>query len=156
MAKKKIGLLGIILLAVPAVGLILTVVGVAVPWFTADLRPLGTKTYGLFAEGLGDLGKLADFPIAPAQAFALLALILGTGCCVLVALEVFGVFGLPRSIVGFVLRIVLVALTGIFAILAMALGLAFADKTGLAGNAGAYLTLIGGILACVPLVLSRK
>ena len=156
MAKKKIGLLGIILLAVSAVGLILTVVGVAVPWFTLDLGPLGTDTYGLFGKGLGDLGKLADFPVSPAQAFALITLILGAGCCGLVALEVFGVFGLGNSLVWFIVRIALVVLTAVSAILAMILGLVFADKAGLAGNAGAYLTLIGGLLASVPLVLSRK
>ena len=149
--KKKIGILSIVLLAIAAAGVVLAVVGVAIPWFSATVLSK-TETTGLFEEGLADLGKLAEaVPIAAVQAFALITLILGAVACVATLLQVLGVVKLK-----FLPRLICVVLVVTCAVIALALGLSFASQLKFDGAAGIYLLAIGGIVAGVPLLLAKK
>lgn len=160
MAKKKLNVLGIVLLAVAVVGLILAVVGIAIPWFETQTK-LGstgkTTTYVLFAD-YGD----SDFPIAAVQAFAIISLILAAAACAVLALNTFGVVK-----VNWLCRVILAGLTVVCAILTLVFAIVFAGQGGGAslGNiasikfvtsAGSYLLPIGAIVAGVPLVFGRK
>ena len=148
--KKKINLLSIVLLAIAVVGVVLAVVGIAINWFT--FTALGKTTgYGLFADGLADLGKLAEaVPIAAVQAFAIITLILGALSCVCILLQAFGMLKLK-----FLIRLIIVALVIVCAVVAFALALSFANAIKHDGAAGIYLLLVGGILASVPLLLCK-
>lgn len=158
MAKKKMDVLSIVLIAVAVAGLILAVVGIAIPWFTLPSK-IGTedKTYTLFAEFLK-----TDFPIAAVQAFAIISLVLAVAACAVFALNTFGVVK-----INLLVRVILAALTVVCAILTLVFAIVFASKHGnavlsglttveLVAGAGAYLLPIGTIFACVPLVFNRK
>ena len=154
--KQKLSILSIVLLAVAAAGVVLAVVGVAIPWFSTTL---GTKTtpYGLFNETLANLAEVAqkadqlNIPLASVQAFGLITLILGAITCVATLLQVFGVVKLKLLI-----RIICVALVVACAVIALALALSLANVLKLDGAAGIYLLLIGGIVAAVPLLLVKN
>lgn len=160
MAKKKIDVLSIVLIAVAVVGLILAVVGIAIPWFEMQGNSIvGNKsnTYGLFAD-YGD----PDFPVALVQAFAIISLVLAVAACAVFALNTFGVVK-----VNWLIRLILAGLTVVCAILTLVFALVFASKyvdvslgniasLKCVANAGAYLLPIGTIFACVPLVFNRK
>ena len=148
--KKKVSILSVILLCVALVGVVLAIVGVAIDWFSVK-GLTKTEGSGLFADGLADLGKLAEaVPIAAVQAFALLTLILGALGCVCILLKVLGALKLK-----FLIRLIFVALVVACAVIALALGLSFANKVKADGAAGIYLLFVGGILAGAPLLLAK-
>ena len=164
MAKKQLGLFTWILMAVSAVGLVLAVVGVAVPWFTftgkSELLGSGAKTesYGLF--GIED--AQSDFPLAAVQAFGLLGLIFSAIALAALLLNTFGILKL-----NYIVKIVIAALTVIFGLLAMIFAIVYANQFGSVDQgalvkltytaaAGGYLVFVGGLLAGVPLALKRK
>lgn len=162
MANKKLDKQGIIFLAAAALGLVLAIVGFAVPWFTSKMEVLGgstSETYGLFA--LDASKDLSDFPLAVVQAFGTVAFIFSLLTCGLVVIEVIGILK-PN----FILNIAVLGLTAVFAVLAMIFALVFAGQYGSVGgfvasgafvtNAGSYLLLIGALLTSVPLALMRK
>lgn len=160
MAKKKIDVLGIVLIAIAVVGVILAVVGIAIPWFaTQGKSVLGdkTETYGLFA----DFGK-SDFPIAAVQAFAIISLVLAVVACAVRALNTFGVVK-----INWLIRVILAGLTVVCAILTLVFAIVFAGQDGglsmgsllnvqFVASAGSYLLPIGAIVASIPLVFNRK
>lgn len=160
MAKKKLNILGIVLIAVAVVGIVLAIVGIAIPWFTTQTKTLvgdNAKTYGLFAEKLD-----GDFPIAVVQAFAIISLILAAAACTLLALNTFGLVK-----VKWLYRAILAGLVVVCAILTLVFAIVFANQYGGAGisgvasvefvtSAGSYLLPIGAILAGLPLLVGRK
>ena len=160
MAKNKLNTLGIILLAVAVVGVVLAVVGIAVPWFVASAKSaLGSSsstTYALFA----DYSDGSDFPIAVVQAFAIVTLVLAVVACAVLALNTLGIVK-----VKWLYRVICAAIVIICAILTFVFALVFAGQyenvSGALGSlafdasAGSYLLPIGAIVASVPLVFNK-
>ena len=161
MAKKKLNILSIILLAVSLVGVILAVVGIAIPWFVSEGTLLGNSSstnYNLFAEFKGE----PDFPIAAVQAFAIITLILAVLACIVLTLNSLGIVK-----VKWLYRVICAALVVVCAILTLVFAIVFADKyfnnvsnalgsASFNASAGSYLLPIGAIVASVPLVIGRK
>ena len=161
MAKSKLNTLGIVLLVVAVVGVILAVVGIAVPWFVqkGEVVMLGssTKNYGLFA----DYAEGSDFPIAAVQAFAIITLILTVAACAVLALNSLGIVKvkwLYRVICACVV-ILCAVLTFIFALVFAGQYENFAGKVSsweFNASAGSYLLPIGAIVASVPLFFGKN
>ena len=161
MAKNKLNILSIVLLAVALVGVILAIVGIAIPWFIAEgksaLGSSSSTTYGLFAE----YAEGSDFPIAVVQAFAIITLILSVVACAVLALNTLGIVK-----VKWLYRVICAAIVIIFAILTLAFALVFAGQyenvSGILGSltfdasAGSFLLPIGAIVASVPLVFGKN
>ena len=160
MAKKKLNILGIVLIAVAVVGVVLTIVGIAIPWFATQAKSVignSTESYGLFAENLD-----GDFPIAVVQAFAIISLILAVAAC---ALHTVNTLGLVK--VKWIYRVICAALVIVCAILTLVFAIVFANQYSGAslGNiasvefvtsAGSYLLPIGAIVASIPLFFGKK
>ena len=96
MAKKakKVGLFDIIMIIASAIGLVLAVIGLCVPFFaqvTDSIVGGGTETIGLFAD-FEELEALmeGDLTIAVVQAFAIISLIVTALASVLVILGKLG------------------------------------------------------------------
>ncbi len=158
MAKNKLNLLQIILLCVAAVGVILAIVGIAVPWYTGKLETLlgGTsESYGLFAE----YAKETDISIALVQAFAIITLIFTVAACLVMALNSLGVVKIK-----WLIRVICAAVVIVFAVLTLIFAIVYGNQfstagvlsTELAASAGAYLLPIGSIITAVPLFLGKE
>lgn len=160
MAKNKLSTLGIVLLAVALLGVILAVVGIAVPWFATQSTNIisgdNTESYGLFAEYLE-----SDFPIALVQTFAIISLVLAVAACAVLALNTLGVVK-----VKWLYRVVCAAVVILFAVLTFIFALVFANQYGsidfgalgnasFVASAGSYLLPIGTLLTGVPLVFNK-
>ena len=157
---KKLNLMSIILLAVAAVGLVLAIVGLAVPWYAATATVLGksdTTTFGLFSDKLSG----SDFPIACVQAFALITFIFAVAACAVLALNTLGIFQ-----VKWLYRVICAGVVILFAVLTFIFGLVFAGQfeggsigglasADFAASAGVYLLAIGAIAVSVPLFLNK-
>lgn len=157
MATKKLGTLGIILLAVSVVGLILAIVGICVPYFvtTIDAGILGkhTETTALFEKGITDGDKVLDFPVAAVQAFSLIALICTAACVALTVLNVLGVVKL-----GFIVKAIVAGATVVMALLAIIFAGVYVgqfETSILSVGAGAYLLFFGSVIGAVPAVLAK-
>ena len=164
MAKKKakLGLFGIIMLAVAAVGVVLAVVGLCIDWFTSTVEVLGKSTsegVALFEDGLD---KLADFPVAAVQAFAIIGLIFAVVSCAAFVLNAFGVVQVKG-----IVKLIVAVLTIVMAILAIVFAFVFAGQVGgvdagdfggvsFTVGAGAYLLAIGSVMSGVALLLQRN
>ena len=155
---KKLKTFDLVLLIVAALGLILAIVGLAVPWFTSkvDAGVLGSKSESAGLFGFEDAHS--DFPLAAVQAFALISFFFAVAVCALFALQTLGVFKLPA--IG---RYIAAGVTLLFALLTMIFALVFAGQYGsMAGgaitfttNAGCYLLLVGALASCVPYALAK-
>ena len=168
MAKKakKVGLFDIIMLLASAVGLVLAVIGLCVPFFaqvTESIVGGGTETFGLFAdfEALEALME-GDLTIAVVQAFAIISLIVTALASVLVIL---GKLGFIK--VGFLTRLIFAIVTVVLAVLVVVFAATYAAQsplnldvgefgsTSFVASAGAYLMMVGGIVSGVSLFLSK-
>lgn len=161
MAKKKVSLLGIILLAVAVVGLVLAIVGVCVDYFAFTGEVLGhksTETMKLFFENSSK--DQSDIPVAAVQAFAILALIFAAISTAVAGLNALGVVKIK-----FLVRLVVFVVTVAMAILALSLGFAYAGQASgsiasavsMKGTlaAGGWLVPIGAIMSAVPALLVK-
>ena len=163
---KKVGLLDLIKMIAAAVGLVLAVVGLCVPFFaqvTDSIVGGGTETFGLFAdfERLEALME-GDLTIAVVQAFAIISLIVTALASVLV---IFGKLGFIK--VGFLTRLIFAIVTVVLAVLVVVFAATYAAQSPLNGDAGAlgstafvasagaYLMMVGGIVSGVSLFLSK-
>ena len=163
---KKVGLLDPIKMIAAAVGLVLAVVGLCVPFFaqvTDSIVGGGTETFGLFADFEG-LEALMDggLTVGVVQAFAIISLIVTLLASVLVIL---GKLGFIR--VGFLTRLIFAIVTVVLAVLVVVLAATYAAQSPLNGDAGAlgstafvasagaYLMMVGGIVSGVSLFLSK-
>ena len=163
---KKVGLLDLIKMIAAAVGLVLAVVGLCVPFFaqvTDSIVGGGTETFGLFADFEG-LEALMDggLTVGVVQAFAIISLIVTLLASVLVIL---GKLGLIR--VGFLTRLIFAIVTVVLAVLVVVFAATYAAQSPLNGDAGAlgstafvasagaYLMMVGGIVSGVSLFLSK-
>ena len=163
---KKVGLLDLIKMIAAAVGLVLAVVGLCVPFFaqvTDSIVGGGTETFGLFADFEG-LEALMDggLTVGVVQAFAIISLIVTLLASVLVIL---GKLGFVR--VGFLTRLIFAIVTVVLAVLVVVFAATYAAQSPLNGDAGAlgstafvasagaYLMMAGGIVSGVSLFLSK-
>ena len=163
---KKVGLLDLIKMIAAAVGLVLAVVGLCVPFFaqvTDSIVGGGTETFGLFADFEG-LEALMDggLTVGVVQAFAIISLIVTLLASVLVIL---GKLGFVR--VGFLTRLIFAIVTVVLAVLVVVFAATYAAQSPLNGDAGAlgstafvasagaYLMMVGGIVSGVSLFLSK-
>ncbi len=163
---KKVGLLDLIKMIAAAVGLVLAVVGLCVPFFaqvTDSIVGGGTETFGLFADFEG-LEALMDggLTVGVVQAFAIISLIVTLLASVLVIL---GKLGFVR--VGFLTRLIFAIVTVVLAVLVVVFAASYAAQSPLNGDAGAlgstafvasagaYLMMVGGIVSGVSLFLSK-
>ena len=163
---KKVGLLDLIKMIAAAVGLVLAVVGLCVPFFaqvTDSIVGGGTETFGLFAD-FERLEALMDggLTVGVVQAFAIISLIVTLLASVLVIL---GKLGFIR--VGFLTRLIFAIVTVVLAVLVVVFAATYAAQSPLNGDAGAlgstafvasagaYLMMVGGIVSGVPLFLSK-
>lgn len=163
---KKVGLLDLIKMIAAAVGLVLAVVGLCVPFFaqvTDSIVGGGTETFGLFADFEG-LEALMDggLTVGVVQAFAIISLIVTLLASVLVIL---GKLGFIR--VGFLTRLIFAIVTVVLAVLVVVFAASYAAQSPLNGDAGAlgstafvasagaYLMMVGGIVSGVSLFLSK-
>ena len=163
---KKVGLLDPIKMIAAAVGLVLAVVGLCVPFFaqvTDSIVGGGTETFGLFADFEG-LEALMDggLTVGVVQAFAIISLIVTLLASVLVIL---GKLGFIR--VGFLTRLIFAIVTVVLAVLVVVFAATYAAQSPLNGDAGAlgstafvasagaYLMMVGGIVSGVSLFLSK-
>ena len=163
---KKVGLLDLIKMSAAAVGLVLAVVGLCVPFFaqvTDSIVGGGTETFGLFADFEG-LEALMDggLTVGVVQAFAIISLIVTLLASVLVIL---GKLGFVR--VGFLTRLIFAIVTVVLAVLVVVFAATYAAQSPLNGDAGAlgstafvasagaYLMMVGGIVSGVSLFLSK-
>ena len=163
---KKVGLLDLIKMIAAAVGLVLAVVGLCVPFFaqvTDSIVGGGTETFGLFADFEG-LEALMDggLTVGVVQAFAIISLIVTLLASVLVIL---GKLGFIR--VGFLTRLIFAIVTVVLAVLVVVFAATYAAQSPLNGDAGAlgstafvasagaYLMMVGGIVSGVSLFLSK-
>lgn len=163
---KKVGLLDLIKMIAAAVGLVLAVVGLCVPFFaqvTDSIIGGGTETFGLFADFEG-LEALMDggLTVGVVQAFAIISLIVTLLASVLVIL---GKLGFIR--VGFLTRLIFAIVTVVLAVLVVVFAATYAAQSPLNGDAGAlgstafvasagaYLMMVGGIVSGVSLFLSK-
>ena len=163
---KKVGLLDLIKMIAAAVGLVLAVVGLCVPFFaqvTDSIVGGGTETFGLFADFEG-LEALMDggLTVGVVQAFAIISLIVTLLASVLVIL---GKLGFVR--VGFLTRLIFAIVTVVLAVLVVVFATTYAAQSPLNGDAGAlgstafvasagaYLMMVGGIVSGVSLFLSK-
>ena len=163
---KKVGLLDLIKMIAAAVGLVLAVVGLCVPFFaqvTDSIVGGGTETFGLFADFEG-LEALMDggLTVGVVQAFAIISLIVTLLASVLVIL---GKLGFIR--VGFLTRLIFAIVTVVLAVLVVVFAATYAAQSTLNGDAGAlgstafvasagaYLMMVGGIVSGVSLFLSK-
>lgn len=168
MAKKakKVGLFDIIMIIASAIGLVLAVIGLCVPFFaqvTDSIVGGGTETIGLFAdfEALEALME-GDLTIAVVQAFAIISLIVTALASVLV---IFGKLGFIK--VGFLTRLIFAIVTVVLAVLVVVFAATYAAQsplnldvgelgsTSFVASAGAYLMMVGGIVSGVSLFLSK-
>lgn len=168
MAKKakKVGLFDIIMIIASAIGLVLAVIGLCVPFFaqvTESIVGGGTETFGLFAdfEALEALME-GDLTIAVVQAFAIISLIVTALASVLVIL---GKLGFIK--VGFLTRLIFAIVTVVLAVLVVVFAATYAAQsplnldvgelgsTSFVASAGAYLMMVGGIVSGVSLFLSK-
>ena len=160
------GLLDLIKMIAAAVGLVLAVVGLCVPFFaqvTDSIVGGGTETFGLFADFEG-LEALMDggLTVGVVQAFAIISLIVTLLASVLVIL---GKLGFIR--VGFLTRLIFAIVTVVLAVLVVVFAATYAAQSPLNGDAGAlgstafvasagaYLMMVGGIVSGVSLFLSK-
>ena len=163
---KKVGLLDLIKMIAAAVGLVLAVVGLCVPFFaqvTDSIVGGGTETFGLFADFEG-LEALMDggLTVGVVQAFAIISLIVTALASVLVIL---GKLGFIK--VGFLTRLIFAIVTVVLAVLVVVFAATYAAQSPLNGDAGAlgstafvasagaYLMMAGGIVSGVSLFLSK-
>ena len=163
---KKVGLLDLIKMIAAAVGLVLAVVGLCVPFFaqvTDSIVGGGTETFGLFADFEG-LEALMDggLTVSVVQASAIISLIVTLLASVLVIL---GKLGFIR--VGFLTRLIFAIVTVVLAVLVVVFAATYAAQSPLNGDAGAlgstafvasagaYLMMVGGIVSGVSLFLSK-
>lgn len=158
--KKKLSILNIILLAVEAVGLILAIVAVCVPWFASDTTVLGHTE--MHAYGLFEIEKDAsDFPLSVVQAFAIIGLIAAIAAAAVYCLEEFGILKFGK-----IVNIVIAVAVALLAILAMVFALVYVGQFGkvsagglasaeAVAHAGCYLLLAGGLFTAVPLALRK-
>ena len=163
---KKVGLLDLIKMIAAAVGLVLAVVGLCVPFFaqvTDSIVGGGTETFGLFAD-FERLEALMDggLTVGVVQAFAIISFIVTLLASVLVIL---GKLGFIR--VGFLTRLIFAIVTVVLAVLVVVFAASYAAQSPLNGDAGAlgstafvasagaYLMMVGGIVSGVSLFLSK-
>ena len=117
--KKKLGLIGIILLVAAVAGAIVAVTGIFLSWFKGTLSSgfMGLEKsmeYGLF----GDLSAETDFPLWLVQVIAIAAGVFAVLSAAVTALKAFGAVK-----IGFLAKILLAALTIALAVLAIIFGL---------------------------------
>lgn len=154
MAKKNISMIQIVLICVAAVGLILAIVGIAVPWYTLKAESIvgsGAENFGLFA----DYGSGTDMSIALVQSFAIITLILTIAACVVLSLNLLGVVKIK-----WIYRVICAAVVIVFALLTLIFAIVYANQYGSAemfgakmsftAGAGAYLLPIGAVISLCP------
>ena len=163
---KKVGLLDLIKMVAAAVGLVLAVVGLCVPFFaqvTTSIVGDNTQTVGLFGdyEALEALME-GGITIVVIQSIAIISLIFTVFASVLVIL---GKLGIIRM--GAIVKLIFAVVTVVLAVLVMSLAVAYAAQsplnldggslgsTSFVAAAGAYLMMAGGIVSRVTLVLSK-
>ena len=163
---KKVGLLDLIKMVAAAVGLVLAVVGLCVPFFaqvTTSIVGDNTQTVGLFGdyEALEALME-GGITIVVIQSIAIISLIFTVFASVLVIL---GKLGIIRM--GAIVKLIFAVVTVVLAVLVMSLAVAYAAQstlnldggslgsTSFVAAAGAYLMMAGGIVSGVTLVLSK-
>lgn len=163
---KKVGLLDLIKMVAAAVGLVLAVVGLCVPFFaqvTTSIVGDNTQTVGLFGdyEALEALME-GGITIVVIQSIAIISLIFTVFASVLV---IFGKLGIIRM--GAIVKLIFAVVTVVLAVLVMSLAVAYAAQsplnldggslgsTSFVAAAGAYLMMAGGIVSGVTLVLSK-
>ena len=163
---KKVGLLDLIKMVAAAVGLVLAVVGLCVPFFaqvTTSIVGDNTQTVGLFGdyEALEALME-GGITIVVIQSIAIISLICTVFASVLVIL---GKLGIIRM--GAIVKLIFAVVTVVLAVLVMSLAVAYAAQsplnldggslgsTSFVAAAGAYLMMAGGIVSGVTLVLSK-
>ena len=163
---KKVGLLDLIKMVAAAVGLVLAVVGLCVPFFaqvTTSIVGDNTQTVGLFGdyEALEALME-GGITIVVIQSIAIISLIFTVFASVLVIL---GKLGIIRM--GAIVKLIFAVVTVVLAVLVMSLAVAYAahsplnqdggslGSTSFVAAAGAYLMMAGGIVSGVTLVLSK-
>lgn len=163
---KKVGLLDLIKMVAAAVGLVLAVVGLCVPFFaqvTTSIVGDNTQTVGLFGdyEALEELME-GGITIVVIQSIAIISLIFTVFASVLVIL---GKLGIIRM--GAIVKLIFAVVTVVLAVLVMSLAVAYAAQsplnldggslgsTSFVAAAGAYLMMAGGIVSGVTLVLSK-
>lgn len=163
---KKVGLLDLIKMVAAAVGLVLAVVGLCVPFFaqvTTSIVGDNTQTVGLFGdyEALEALME-GGITIVVIQSIAIISLIFTVFASVLVIL---GKLGIIRM--GAIVKLIFAVVTVVLSVLVMSLAVAYAAQsplnldggslgsTSFVAAAGAYLMMAGGIVSGVTLVLSK-
>lgn len=170
MAKKKakkIGLFDLLMILMAAVGLVLAVVGICVPFFTqttstalGDPEPVNM---GLFDDyELLEAVMDGSLTIALVRAFAIISLVLTVIAAALVILGKFGVIrfkGLFKLLFA-ILVIVIAALVVTFAATYAAQSPLNADagvlgSTSFLASTGAYLVMAGGVVSGVALLVSK-
>ena len=161
---KKVGLLDLIKMVAAAVGLVLAVVGLCVPFFaqvTTSIVGDNTQTVGLFGdyEALEALME-GGITIVVIQSIAIISLIFTVFASVLVIL---GKLGIIRM--GAIVKLIFAVVTVVLAVLVMSLAVAYAAQsplnldggslgsTSFVAAAGAYLMMAGGLVSGVPLFL---
>ncbi len=128
-------------LALAAMGLVLLVTGLAMPWFKDN------GNLWLFAKTL----TREEFPVLPAELFALLS-----AACTLASLVLLFIPGKERAQKGlFIARCVVSGAAMLFSLLALVLAVVYAALCGISTHAGPYLSLIGTVTVGVALLLKR-
>ena len=165
--KTRLGVIDIVLMAVAAVGLALTIVGVCIPFFSQVSEGFGessTESYGLFADFEWREGVMGDdlkFGIEVVQAFALLSLIFAAIACAVLVLGKLGILKLNG-----LFRIILAAVGLVMAALSITFAAVYAGQFGgidagdfggtdFIAAAGAYLVMAGGIVSNLALLVGK-
>ena len=164
--SKKVGLFDLIMMLASAVGLVLAVVGICIPFFAQTTDTVlggGTANMGLFDDYEGvELLMDGGLTIVIVQTFAIVSLIVTAIAAALVILGKLGIIefkGLVKLLFA-ILTIVLAALVITFAATYAGQSVANGGVEGLAETTfapagGAYLVMAGGVVAGVSLLLSN-
>ena len=170
MAKKKakrIGLFDMLMMIMAAVGLVLAVVGICIPFFTMNTTVLNGENvtnFGLFDDyaAIELAMEEGGLTIGLVQAFAIVSLVLTVLATLIVILGKLGILrfkGILKLIFA-ILVIVIAALVITFAATYASQYVISGSIGSLAGNSfnagtGAYFVMAGGVVAGVALLVSK-
>ncbi len=165
--SKKVGLLDIVKMLAAAVGLVLAVVGLCIPFFAQVTQSIvgdNTVSLGLFEdyEALEAVMKEGGLTIGVVQAFAIVSLIFTVLASALVILGKLNIIHM-----GTFVKLIFAIATIVFAALVITFAATYAGQsplnldggefgsTAFVAAAGAYLMTAGGVVSGVTLILSK-
>lgn len=153
---KKLNRFSVIMIVVAALGVVFSIVGFFVPWFTFNTE-MGLCRYGLFEHILE-----IDFPIPLLQSFAIITLIFDSVACALYVL-----YSLYFIKIKWAYRIACAAMVILSAVLMFIFAIMVTKEYGLHYSGiplmggvilsiGPWFLLLGAMITCIPILFYRR